>query len=385
MAMKATLRVRMRRPDDWHVHFRDDAILRAVAPLTARQFGRALVMPNLVPPVCTVAQARAYRERILATVRAADPANSFEPYLALYLTERTSVETVQQAKESGFVLAFKWYPAGATTNAEQGVRSIERLNAVLAAMETLGVVLCVHGESTDPAVDVYDREEHFIRHELEPVRKRFPRLRIVVEHVSTAFAAKWVLDNANGYTAATVTVQHLLCNRNDLLVGGLKPHLYCLPVLKSEQDRLAIIEAIRQDNRGCFFLGTDSAPHPRFRKESACASAGCFTAIAAMELYAEAFAKAGMLDRLERFAAENGARFYGLQPSTEYVQVLNWPEAVRTIPEYVLVDSVAEREPQRTPETRTESMLTSTTLQPFQAGARLMWSMERLGISDADR
>lgn len=375
MCPSVALRLRLRQPDDWHVHFRDGAVMQTVAPLTARYFGRALVMPNLVPPVRTVAQARAYRDRILATVGSVA---TFKPYMTLYLTEQTTIETVEEAKACGFILAFKWYPAGATTNADFGVRSIERLFSVLAAMEALDLVLCVHGESPDPNVDVYDREEHFILHELQPVRERFPRLRIVLEHISTAFGAEWVRRNPSNRLAATVTPQHLLCNRNDLLVGGLKPHYYCLPILKSERDRQAIVDAIRNDHQGRFFLGSDSAPHVRSRKESACASAGCFTALTTLELYAEAFANAGILDRLEQFASINGAKFYGLEPNEERVELVQWSESIMQIPESVLVH---DKDAFETAQDEEVDAGAASELRPFGAGSFLAWSVERIPSS----
>jgi dihydroorotase len=330
-------------------------------------------MPNLVPPVCTVPQARAYRERVLAAVAAAEPGTSFVPYMTLYLTEQTTVAMVEEAKASGFILAFKWYPAGATTNADFGVRSIEKLNRVLAAMEAVDLVLCVHGESTDPTIDVFERESHFIQHELQPVRERFPRLRIVLEHVSTAFGVAWVARDTSGRLAATVTPQHLLCNRNDLLVGGLKPHYYCLPILKKETDRQAILEAIRQDERGRFFLGTDSAPHVRARKETSCVSAGCFTALTALELYAEAFSAAGMLPRLERFASINGAMFYGLAPSEEYLELVHWSESIRKIPSSVWIAFTELSDATRDEGVDAKAV---SVLQPFRAGSGLAWSVE---------
>ncbi len=295
------------RPDDWHLHLRDGAALAAVLPDTARRFSRAIVMPNLKPPVTTVAQAAAYRERILAELPAG---MAFEPLMTLYLTDNTAPMEIDTARASGFVHAVKYYPAGATTNSDAGVTDIARCQATLARMEALGMPLLVHGESTDPAVDVFDREPVFIDRVLRPLLRDFPRLRLVFEHITTQEAVQFVRA-AGPNVAATITAHHLLLNRNAIFAGGIRPHHYCLPVLKRETHRQALVEAACSGHPK-FFLGTDSAPHARHAKESACGCAGCYTAPAAIELYAEAFEAAGALDKLEAFASFNGADFYGL-------------------------------------------------------------------------
>ncbi len=300
-------RLNLRAPDDWHLHLRDGAQLAAVLPHTARQFRRAIVMPNLVPPVTTTARAREYRERI----RAALPAGAhFEPLMTLYLTDRTAPAEIGIAKASGFVHGCKLYPAGATTNSDAGVTDIRRIDAVLEAMAAQGMPLLVHGEVTRPEVDVFDREARFIDEVLMPLRVRLPALRIVFEHVTTAAAVAFVRSQASG-VAATITPQHLLMNRNALFQGGIRPHHYCLPVLKRERDRVALNEAIAAGDPR-FFLGTDSAPHAKGAKEHACGCAGIFSAPIALELYCEAFEAAGALAHLQTFASESGARFYGL-------------------------------------------------------------------------
>ncbi len=294
-------------PDDWHVHFRDGEAMRSVVGATARQFARAIVMPNLKPPVTTVAQALAYRERILA----ARPAGSaFEPLMTLYLTDNTPAGEIAKAKASGFVKAVKYYPAGATTNSDSGVTDIRRCDAVFEAMAAAGMPLLLHGEVTDPAVDVFDREKAFIETVLRPLLLRFPRLRVVLEHITTSEAALFV-SSAPDNVAATITAHHLLLNRNALFAGGLRPHHYCLPVLKRESHRAALVRAAVSGNPR-FFLGTDTAPHARGAKESCCGAAGIYTAHAALEFYAEAFEREGALDRLEGFASRFGPDFYGL-------------------------------------------------------------------------
>jgi dihydroorotase len=299
--------LRMRRPDDWHLHLRDGAHMAAVLPFTARRFARALVMPNLRPPMTTTAALADYRARILAAL----PAGAeFEPVMTLYLTDRTPPEEIRRAREAGFVAGAKLYPAGATTHSDAGVTSIERTWETLEAMAEAGLVLQVHGEVTDAEVDVFDRERAFIDRVLARVVERVPGLRVVFEHVTTAEAVEFVRGARPG-VAATITPQHLLMNRNALFEGGLRPHAYCLPVLKRERDRAALVAAATgEDPR--FFLGTDSAPHARHAKETACGCAGIFSAHAGIELYAEAFDAAGRLDRLEAFASERGADFYGL-------------------------------------------------------------------------
>jgi len=295
------------RPDDWHLHLRDGAALRAVLPHTAQRFARAIVMPNLKAPVTTVTQALAYRERILAAL---PPGARFEPLMTLYLTERTSPEEIAAAKNSGFVHAVKYYPAGATTNSESGVTDLGRCRAVFATMEQHELPLLLHGEVTDPAVDVFDREQVFIERHLSWLVREFPKLRLVLEHVTTRQAVEFVTQ-APANVAATITAHHLLHNRGAMFQGGLRPHYYCLPVLKREEHRLALVKAATGGNPK-FFLGTDSAPHARRAKEAACGCAGIYTAHAALELYAEIFEAAGALDRLEAFASHFGPDFYRL-------------------------------------------------------------------------
>jgi dihydroorotase len=297
----------IRRPDDWHLHLRDGDALRAVAPHTAAQFARAIVMPNLKPPVTTTAQALAYRQRI---IEALPPGSKFEPLMTLYLTDRTDPAEVDKAKASGAIHGFKLYPAGATTNSDSGVTDIRKVDSVLARMAELGVVLQVHGEVTDADIDVFDREARFIGAVLAPVIDRYPKLRVVFEHITTRDAVEFVRGARKG-VGATITPQHLLMNRNALFTGGIRPHHYCLPVLKTEVDRRALLDAVASgDSR--FFLGTDSAPHARHTKEAPCGCAGIYSAHAAIELYAEAFEAAGALGRLNGFASEHGAAFYGL-------------------------------------------------------------------------
>ena len=295
------------RPDDWHVHLRDGPALAAVAGATARVFGRAIVMPNLKPPVTTVAAAAAYRDRILAALPAGSP---FAPLMTLYLTDNTPPDEVARAKASGFVHAIKYYPAGATTNSDSGVTDLARVYPALAAMERHGVVLSLHGEVTDPGVDVFDRERVFVDTLLTAIVRDFPGLSIVLEHITTREAAAFVRE-APSRIAATITPQHLLWSRNALFAGGIRPHYYCLPILKREAHRRALVAAATSGNPR-FFLGTDSAPHAQGAKENACGCAGCYSAPVALELYAEAFEDAGMLERLEGFASRFGADFYGL-------------------------------------------------------------------------
>jgi len=305
------------RPDDFHVHLRDGAALSAVAGATAQVFGRAIVMPNLRPPVTTTAQADAYRQRI----RAALPVDStFEPLMTLYLTDATTADEIARAKASGFVHAVKYYPAGATTHSDAGVTALAHVRAALAAMERHGVVLAIHGEVTDRDVDPFDRERVFVERELAAIAREFPALRIVLEHVTTREAAAFVSDGP-ATIAATITPQHLLYSRGALFAGGLRPHLYCLPVLKREAHRQALVAAATSGNPK-FFLGTDSAPHARGAKESACGCAGCYSAPLALPLYAEAFEDAGALDRLEAFASLNGAAFYGLPRNADTVTLV---------------------------------------------------------------
>jgi dihydroorotase len=337
------------RPDDWHLHLRDGAALESVLPYTARQFARAIVMPNLKPPVTTVALAGAYRERILAAL-ARTAAGAFEPLMTLYLTDNTSPGEIAAARASGFVHAVKYYPAGATTNSDSGITSLERAFPALAAMEKHDLPLLMHGEATDPAIDVFDREKVFIDAVLVAVVRRFPALRVVFEHITTQDAADYVLA-AGSRIGATITAHHLLYNRNAIFKGGLRPHLYCLPVLKRERHRVALVRAATGGSPK-FFLGTDSAPHPRGEKESGCGCAGCFTAHAALELYAEAFDAAGALERLEAFASFHGPDFYRLPRNTERVTLVRsrW-EAPR------------------------ELGLGATTLVPLRGGEALGWRL----------
>ncbi len=302
------------RPDDWHLHLRDGEAMRSIVGATARVFARAVVMPNLRPPVTTVDSAAAYRERVAGAL----PADSrFAPLMTLYLTDHTSAEEIVKARKSGFVIGIKYYPAGATTNSESGVTDLARVWPVLAAMEQAGLPLLVHGEVTDPGVDVFDRERVFVEGPLTRIVHAFPALKVVVEHITTAEAADFVAA-ASANVAATITPQHLLYSRSALFAGGVRPHLYCLPILKREAHRQAIVRAAISGNPK-YFLGTDSAPHARHTKESSCCAAGCYSAHAALELYAEAFEAAGALDRLEGFASFHGADFYGLPRNTDTI------------------------------------------------------------------
>jgi len=313
----------LRRPDDWHLHLRDGAQMAAVLPFTAARFARALVMPNLKPPMTTVDALAAYRERILA----ARPAGSgFEPLMTLYLTDGTQSAEIARARASGFVVGAKLYPAGATTHSDSGVTSIEAAWPALEALAEHDLVLQVHGEVTDPGVDVFDREHAFIDRVLSRIVERLPSLRVVFEHVTTREAVEFVRGARPG-VAATITPQHLLLNRTAMFEGGLRPHLYCLPVLKRERDRVALVEAATGDDLR-FFLGTDSAPHAKHTKEASCGCAGVFSAHAGLELYAEAFEAAGRLDRLEAFAAERGADFYRRPRSSGYVELRREPWTV---------------------------------------------------------
>lgn len=301
------MRLTITRPDDWHLHLRDGAALSAVLPHSARQFARAIIMPNLRPPVTTVAAAAAYRQRILAALPAGV---DFTPLMTLYLTDNTPVDEIRRAAESGFVKAVKLYPAGATTNSDAGVTDLIKCDAALGEMEKLGMPLLMHGEVTDPAIDLFDREQVFIDTVLQPLLARRPGLRVVFEHITTQQAAQFVAATGPN-VAATITAHHLLYNRNAIFAGGLRPHYYCLPVLKRETHRQALVAAATSGSAK-FFLGTDSAPHARGAKEASCGCAGCYTAFAALELYAEAFAAAGAIERLEAFASFNGADFYRL-------------------------------------------------------------------------
>ena len=339
----------IRRPDDWHLHLRDGATLAAVLPHTARQFARAIVMPNLRPPVTTTAQALAYRQRILAALPES-ATGRFEPLMTLYLTDATTPDEISLARASAVVHGVKLYPAGATTNSAAGVTSLAHVEAVLEAMQDCDMPLLVHGEVTDPNVDVFDREAAFLHGQLAPLLERFTRLRVVLEHVTTRDAVDFVRQ-AGDRVAATITAHHLLLSRNAMFAGGLRPHHYCLPVLKRERHREALVEAaISGEPR--FFLGTDSAPHPRAAKESACGCAGMYTAHAAIELYAEAFAAAGALDRLEGFASEFGPRFYGLPLNQERLRLV---ETSQEVPAgYALGDDL---------------------LVPLRAGSQVAWTL----------
>ncbi|SHI67079.1 dihydroorotase [Wenxinia saemankumensis] len=309
-----TTRLTLRRPDDWHLHLRDGAVLRAVLPETARHFARAIVMPNLVPPVVTGAEAAAYRDRILAAL---PEGARFTPLMTLYLTEETDPDDVARAHAEGIATAVKLYPAGATTNSASGVRDFDRVRPVLERMAEIGMPLCVHGEVTDPSVDIFDREAVFIDKVLKPLRKKVPDLRIVMEHVTTSDAVDYVRDTPRNL-AATITTHHLVINRNAILAGGIRPHNYCLPVAKREKHRVALVQAAVSGDRR-FFLGTDSAPHVDARKLEPCGCAGIFTATNTMSILAEVFDAAGALRQLEAFASLNGPQYYRLPPNEERI------------------------------------------------------------------
>ncbi len=313
-------RLEITRPDDWHVHLRDDEVLTDTVADMARYFGRAIVMPNLVPPVVNTRQAEAYRQRILAAM---PKHRQFDPLMTLYLTDQTTAEQIRSAHGSGLVYAVKLYPAGATTNSASGVTNLETTYPALEAMQTLGMPLLVHGEVTDADIDIFDREKLFIDRHLVNLHQRFPRLKIVLEHITTRDAVDFVR-SADKQVAATITPHHLLYNRSDMLVGGIKPHLYCLPILKRNSHQLALLEAATS---GCekFFLGTDSAPHAQSAKEAACGCAGCYSATTAIELYAEAFEMMNALDKLEAFASFHGPDFYGLERNKDRIVLEKQP------------------------------------------------------------
>lgn len=336
------------RPDDWHLHVRDGAAMQAVVPHTAAQFARAVIMPNLQPPVTTTEQALAYKARILAAVPAGV---SFEPLMTLYLTEHTAPEEIERARAAGIV-ACKLYPAGATTNSAQGVTNLRNIYPVLEAMQRQGLLLLVHGEVTSAEIDLFDREAVFIERQLIPLRRDFPNLKIVFEHITTKEAAQYVRD-ADAFIAATITPQHLLYNRNAIFTGGIRPHYYCLPVLKREEHRLALVQAATSGSSK-YFLGTDSAPHAAHLKEHASGCAGCYSAHAALELYASAFEAAGALDKLEGFASLYGADFYGLPRNTSTVRLVkqSW-----TAPEHFAFGEGAQ-------------------LKPLAAGEALAWQLQ---------
>lgn len=321
------------RPDDWHLHVRDGEIMQAVLPHTVREFGRGLIMPNLKPPVVKLEDARAYRERILAAV---PEGQSFEPIMSLYLTDLTQPEDIAAAAASGIIKSCKLYPNGATTNSDSGVTDWDHLDKNLAAMEEHGVILCVHGEVTDPETDVFDREGLFIEEVLKPIVAKFPKLKIIMEHITTKDAAEFVASQPD-HIGATITVHHLLMNRNAIFQGGIRPHHYCLPILKRETHRQALVQAATSGSPK-FFLGTDSAPHAKGAKESACGCAGMYTAHAAMPLYTEVFEAEGALDKLEGFASFHGPDFYGLARNEDKITLVKeeW-----TVPaEYPLADTV---------------------------------------------
>jgi dihydroorotase len=340
-----TDRLTIRRPDDWHVHLRDGEMLRAVAPFTARQFARAIVMPNLVPPVATVEAANAYRQRI---VEVAGP--GFTPLMTCYLTDEANPEEIARGFEEGAWVAAKLYPANATTNSAFGVTDVRNIHPALDRMQRIGMVLCVHGEVTDPRVDVFDREAIFIERVLLPLTRDFPQLKIIFEHITTQNAIEFVLASGENI-AATITPQHLVITRNALFAGGLRPHVYCLPVAKREEHRLAIRKAATSGSPK-FFLGTDSAPHAREAKESACGCAGIFNAPFALESYAQVFDEHGALDSLEAFASENGPRFYGLPPNDGTITL---ERADVRVPERIEADDME--------------------LIPFHAGETLRWKL----------
>lgn len=308
------MELKLTRPDDWHLHLRDEAFMHSVLPDTARQFARAIIMPNLRPPVTSTAQAEAYRARILSALHSD---SDFEPLMTLYLTDNTTADEIRTAKQSGIIHAVKYYPAGATTNSDSGVTDIRKTYAALEEMQHCGIPLLVHGEVTDPAVDIFDREAAFLARVLEPLLHNLPDLRVVLEHISTIDAIQFVKE-APDNIAATITVHHLLYNRNALFSGGIQPHLYCLPVLKRETHREALLAAATSGNKK-FFLGTDSAPHAKHTKETACGCAGIYTAHTAIELYAEVFEQGGALDKLEGFASFYGPDFYRLPRNTQSI------------------------------------------------------------------
>jgi len=327
------MQITISRPDDWHLHLRDGAMLKGVLPETARHFARAIIMPNLVPPVVTGDQAAAYRERILAAL---PEGMAFEPLMTLYLTEGTDPADVAAAAASGLVKAVKLYPAGATTNSHSGVRDLKNVMNVLEKMAEIGLPLCTHGEVTDPQVDIFDREAVFIDTVLDPLRRRLPELRVVMEHITTEEGAAYAAEGGANL-GATITTHHLIINRNHILVGGIKPHYYCLPVAKREKHRLALRRAATSGNPA-YFLGTDSAPHVDALKEHACGCAGCFTATNTMPLLAHVFEEEGALDRLEAFASLNGPAFYRLPANSATLQLVKH-EAPQTFPEKIFTEA----------------------------------------------
>lgn len=320
--------IKLTRPDDWHIHLRDGKALKQTVNDVARTFGRAIIMPNLIPPIRNTEQAISYQKRILNEL----PSNShFQPLMTLYLTDNTSTNDIKLAKENGNIYAAKLYPAGATTNSDLGVTSITTIYPVLASMAEYGLPLLIHGEITRPDIDIFDREKYFIDEQLTQLVKEFPHLKIVLEHITTKEAVDFITE-ASANLAATITAHHLLYNRNNLLVGGIHPHFYCLPILKRTIHQQALINAATSGNSK-FFLGTDSAPHPQYKKEASCGCAGCYTAYAAIELYAEAFDRANALDKLENFASYFGPKYYGLPANKDTISLVrkNW-RAPLTIP-----------------------------------------------------
>jgi len=350
--LNTSSKIELIQPDDWHLHIRDGDVMKDVLADTARQFARAIIMPNLKPPVTTVDLAKSYQSRINANLKALG-INNFTPLMTLYLTDNTSPDEVRKAKSEGIV-AFKLYPAGATTNSDAGVSDIKRCYQALEAMQAVGMPLLVHGEVTDADIDIFDREAVFIDQVLEPLRKDFPNLKIVFEHITTKQAAQYVRDaNTNGKNilAATITPQHLLMNRNAIFAGGIRPHHYCLPVLKREEHRLALLEAATSGNPR-FFLGTDSAPHAKGAKEAACGCAGCYSAFNALGLYAEAFESVGKLDKLEGFASFFGPDFYALPRNTKKITLSKQTQAIPA-----------------------ELPLGDATIVPLRAGETIAWSL----------
>ena len=348
----SSTQIQLIQPDDWHLHIRDGEVMKDVLADTARQFARAIIMPNLKPPVTTVDLAKAYQERIEANLKSLG-VNDFTPLMTLYLTDNTSADEVRKAKASGIV-AFKLYPAGATTNSDAGVSDLKHCHAALEVMQSVGMPLLVHGEVTSSEVDIFDREAVFIDAVLEPLRKKFPELKIVFEHITTKQAAHYVRDAVTGVKntiAATITPQHLLMNRNAIFAGGIRPHNYCLPVLKREEHRVALLEAATSGNPR-FFLGTDSAPHAKGAKEAACGCAGCYSAFNALGLYAEAFESVGKLDRLEGFASFFGPDFYELPRNTKRIALA---KKAQNIP--------------------SELPLGDATIVPLRAGETIAWSL----------
>lgn len=339
----------IRRPDDWHLHLRDGAMLKAVVPYTARRFGRAIVMPNLKPPVTTVAQATAYADAIKAAL---PPGSAFQPLMTCYLTDGADADEIERGHESGVFTAVKLYPAHATTNSAHGVTDLAKVAGVLERMQRIGMPLLVHGEVTDADVDIFDREAVFIDRIMIPLLKDFPGLKVVFEHITTQEAADFVSADTSGRLGATITAHHLVINRSHIFAGGIRPHLYCLPIAKRERHRLALRRAATS-GAAPFFLGTDSAPHPLTAKESACGCAGVFTAPTAVEVYAQVFAEEGALDRFEAFASLNGPRFYGLPVNEDTVTL---ERADQIVPDIVLSSD-------------------GDAVLPFQSGERLNWRL----------